>query len=198
MNTCQAAGCSKTFKPQGVGTRIEKKYCSKKCRDRENHQRRKHTPQRKAYLKEYLKEYHQTPQYKAYLKEYHQTPQYKAYQKEYQKTPQWKARRKAYRRNNPRVQGLRKHAPFLARRDGHLCRWCRRPLDYRFDPFHIDHIVPRKPAHGVGGSDDRANLCLSCPSCNQRKSNRMPDPTNAEQARFDFPLQLEFPPCASL
>ncbi len=35
--------------------------------------------------------------------------------------------------------------------------------------FHVEHIVPRS----AGGSDDLDNLCLACPSCNLRKSNRL-------------------------
>ena len=174
MKTCQAADCSNIFEPRGVGTKREKKYCSKKCFERA----RRQTPHRKAYLKEHQ----QTPKQKAWRK---------AWQKDYDQTPHRKAYLEAWRRNNPRAWGLRKHAPFLAQRDGHLCRWCRRSLDYRVDDFHIDHIWPQSK----GGSDDRANLCLSCPTCNLRKSNRMPDPTHAEQARFDFPLQLELPLC---
>ena len=135
--------------------------------DREKHQRRKHTPR-----------------HKAQKKAYNQSPQGRARKKVWAKK---------YKRNNPRARGLRKHAPFLAQRDGHLCMLCRRPLDYRTDPFHIDHIVPRSR----GGSDDRANLQLSCPSCNVRKQNRLPDPFNCEQAAFDFPLQLDLPLCAS-
>lgn len=173
MNTCQAADCSKTFERRGRSRQI---YCSLKCKCRVASRRHQQTPQYKAYQKEYQKEYCQTPERKAYMKAYRQTDKYKAYQ-----------------RKNPRNRKLRKHAAFLAQRDGHLCMLCRRPLDYRTDPFHIDHIVPRSR----GGSDDRANLCLSCPSCNLRKSNRLPDPFNCEQAAFDFPLQLEFPLCAS-
>ena len=88
---------------------------------------------------------------------------------------------------------LRSYAASLSRRDGDYCGICGRPLDYRTDEFHIDHIVP----HSKGGSHDMANLQLAHPSCNLRKSNRMPEPINAEQATFDFPLQLELPPCAS-
>ena len=153
MKACQAADCSKTFEPRGVGTSREKKYCSRKCLERTRAQ---------------------TPQRRERQRARYQTPEYRAYNRE-------------YKRNNPRAQKLRKHAPFLAQRDGFQCMLCRRPLDYRVDEFHVDHIVPRSK----DGSDDRANLQLACPACNQRKHNRMPDPTNAEQAQLDFPLQLE-------
>ena len=60
------------------------------------------TPQRKAYKKEYYKKRRLTPEYKANRREYEnkrsQTPEYKAYRKEYEQTPQRKAYKKEYMR----------------------------------------------------------------------------------------------------
>jgi hypothetical protein len=51
-------------------------------------------------IKAYMKEYRQTPEYKACQKEYEnkrkQSPERKAYQKEYKQTPEYKANRREY------------------------------------------------------------------------------------------------------
>jgi len=53
-----------------------------------------------AYMKEYMKEYQQTPEYKAYKKEYdkeyQQTPKYKTYDKKRKATPEYRAYQKEY------------------------------------------------------------------------------------------------------
>ena len=48
------------------------------------------------------------------------------------------------------------------------CGYCRSPQHLVFSPLEIEHIVPR----GKGGSDDEANLWLSCPICNGHKSDK--------------------------
>ena len=62
----------------------------------------------------YLKEYKQTPEYKAYMKEYmkeySQTPERKAYMKEYQKKRQQTPERKAYKKKYDAVRYARKKA----------------------------------------------------------------------------------------
>ena len=45
---------------------------------------------------------------------------------------------------------------------GNACAYCEKPVD----DFEVDHIV----AHASGGTCDLENLCVSCPSCNRRKS----------------------------
>ena len=47
------------------------------------------------------------------------------------------------------------------------CWWCGKPLG---DSYHVDHRIPLSR----GGSDAPGNLCISCPSCNVRKSDKMP------------------------
>jgi len=49
-------------------------------------------------------------------------------------------------------------------RDEGICRECRMTLD-REGPWHIDHIVPVV----AGGTNDDANLRLTCAPCNLRK-----------------------------
>lgn len=48
-----------------------------------------------------------------------------------------------------------------------LCWWCGKPVGKR---FHIDHRIPLSR----GGSDAPDNLCISCPSCNLSKNDKMP------------------------
>ena len=44
MNTCQAAGCEKKFAPLYAGTLQEKKWCSERCRTREQNRWSRQTP----------------------------------------------------------------------------------------------------------------------------------------------------------
>jgi 5-methylcytosine-specific restriction endonuclease McrA len=46
------------------------------------------------------------------------------------------------------------------------CLYCTKPLD---DSYHIDHKIPL--VHG--GSHQRTNLALSCPTCNLQKGPRL-------------------------
>jgi 5-methylcytosine-specific restriction endonuclease McrA len=47
---------------------------------------------------------------------------------------------------------------------GGRCRWCSVALT---DRYEIDHVLPLSR----GGSNQRDNLALTCPTCNRRKSN---------------------------
>lgn len=49
---------------------------------------------------------------------------------------------------------------------GH-CWWCNADLA---GVYHVDHRVPL----AKGGTDAEDNLCLACPNCNQKKSDKMP------------------------
>lgn len=46
---------------------------------------------------------------------------------------------------------------------GNACAYCEKPVD----SFEVDHIV----AYARGGSCDLENLCVTCHSCNRRKSD---------------------------
>lgn len=46
------------------------------------------------------------------------------------------------------------------------CAYCLLELD---ESYHVDHIVPLSR----GGSDGVENICLTCPSCNCSKGNRL-------------------------
>ena len=73
-----------------------------------NDKERKSTPEYKAYIKEYLKEYNQRPENKAHRKEYDKerksTLEYKEYRKEYEQRPEVKERINAQRRERYRLK----------------------------------------------------------------------------------------------
>lgn len=46
------------------------------------------------------------------------------------------------------------------------CYWCGKKLE----KYHIDHIVPVSR----GGSNEPSNVVLACPTCNHRKSSKLP------------------------
>lgn len=48
-----------------------------------------------------------------------------------------------------------------------LCYWCGIPVGNK---YHIDHIIPLSR----GGSNFPENLAVSCPTCNQKKWNKLP------------------------
>lgn len=49
----------------------------------------------------------------------------------------------------------------------HRCWWCGKELT---DDYHLDHRVPVSR----GGTSDAGNICISCPTCNLKKGDRMP------------------------
>jgi hypothetical protein len=51
------------------------------------------------------------------------------------------------------------------------CWWCERDL---LGIYHVDHRVPL----AKGGPDEPGNLCLACPDCNSKKSDKMPHEFN--------------------
>lgn len=69
--------------------------------------------------------------------------------------------------------------PQVAARARYHCEYCQAPERISPDRFQVEHIVPRS----LGGSDDLANLALSCPPCNRRKSRATHaiDPTSEDR-----------------
>ena len=47
------------------------------------------------------------------------------------------------------------------------CWWCSKALK---DTYHIDHRIPLSR----GGSNSAENICLTCPTCNLSKNNKLP------------------------
>jgi hypothetical protein len=72
--------------------------------------------------------------------------------------------------------------PAVAERAGHRCEYCRAPEAIFNLPFEVEHVVPSSRE----GSNDLANLALSCRACNLYKSDRTIglDP----ETGADFPL----------
>ena len=56
----------------------------------------------------------------------------------------------------------------IARAAHERCEYCQTPQDMTLATFHLDHIIPRS----AGGATELANLCLSCPFCNELKGDR--------------------------
>ena len=49
------------------------------------------------------------------------------------------------------------------------CYWC--ACDLKESGTHVDHIVPLVR----DGRNDKSNLCITCPTCNHSKNDKMPD-----------------------
>jgi HNH endonuclease len=54
---------------------------------------------------------------------------------------------------------------FIQKRAHHCCEYCKFPLAYSHDSFHIEHIIPLV----LGGSNEFLNLALACDGCNSLK-----------------------------
>lgn len=52
---------------------------------------------------------------------------------------------------------------------GAYCAYCHSAEELMAVTFEIEHIIPRS----AGGQTSETNLCLSCPTCNRHKSNRL-------------------------
>jgi len=67
------------------------------------------------------------------------------------------------------------------------CAYCRNLEMLMGVEFEVDHIIPRS----AGGKTTAGNLCLSCPSCNRHKANRITgtDPTSNQSASLFHPHQ---------
>lgn len=74
--------------------------------------------------------------------------------------------RKALKRLNGGTHNAKDVAEIM-KLQGSMCACCRIKLSR---DFHVDHIIPLSR----GGSNDRKNLQLTCPTCNLQKSKRDP------------------------
>jgi HNH endonuclease len=73
----------------------------------------------------------------------------------------------------------------VSQRANSCCEYCRSQAQFSPDPFSIEHIIPRSK----GGTDNSANLALSCQGCNNRKYNYVlvRDPVNGEMVSLYHP-----------
>jgi HNH endonuclease len=54
---------------------------------------------------------------------------------------------------------------FVQKRAHHCCEYCKFPMSYSHDSFHIEHIIPLV----LGGTNELINLALACDGCNSFK-----------------------------
>lgn len=54
---------------------------------------------------------------------------------------------------------------FVQNRAHQCCEYCKFPMSYSHDSFHIEHIIPLI----LGGTNELANLALACDGCNSFK-----------------------------
>ena len=54
---------------------------------------------------------------------------------------------------------------FIQERAGQCCEYCKFPMAYSHDAFHIEHIQPIR----LGGNNELENLALACDGCNTNK-----------------------------
>ncbi len=69
-----------------------------------------------------------------------------------------------------------------------LCEYCQSPMDFSYQSFEIDHILPQSK----NGSDDLDNLACSCAGCNAFKHNKTvdKDPFDNQITSFFHPRQM--------
>ena len=75
----------------------------------------------------------------------------------------------------------------VVKRDQGLCTYCRSAEQLMGITFEVDHIIPE----AAGGATTLENLCLTCPTCNRRKADRMSiiDPDTGAVTALFHPLQ---------
>jgi len=73
---------------------------------------------------------------------------------------------------------------------GDRCAYCHTPEKLTVTTFEVDHIVPTS----AGGATILENLCLSCPTCNRRKSVRQsaPDSETDQRVPLFHPRQQDW------
>jgi hypothetical protein len=72
--------------------------------------------------------------------------------------------------------------PFVARRAGHRCEYCRAPEVIFNFPFEVEHIIPA--SHD--GADEESNLALACRACNLHEADHRTG--HDEQTQTDVTL----------
>lgn len=81
--------------------------------------------------------------------------------------------------------------PYIARRAGFRCEYCRAPQAVANGTFEVEHVYPVSR----GGSDDPSNLARACHSCNLHKGDRVAgaDPLTGQAADLFDPRSDRWP-----
>jgi hypothetical protein len=104
---------------------------------------------------------------------------FREYQRKYQRERQ-KAQPERYRayQANRRARKMaaggeytKEDVQLLYQSQKGLCWWCSEPVG---NAYHVDHRIPLSK----GGSNDPRNLCISCPTCNTSKNDKLPHEWN--------------------
>jgi hypothetical protein len=74
---------------------------------------------------------------------------------------------------------------FIQERAKHTCEYCKFPVRFSPNPFHVEHIVPLQ----AGGTNDLDNLAFACDGCNTNKwaYTTWPDPASGQAVRLFHP-----------
>lgn len=73
----------------------------------------------------------------------------------------------------------------IRERFGDCCAYCQTSATLVISIFEIEHIIPQ----AAGGQTEFENLCLSCPTCNRYKADRLSatDPETGDEVRLFHP-----------
>lgn len=70
------------------------------------------------------------------------------------------------------IADIREHIAGQTDKKGNLrCWWCGKIIR---KAYHVDHVIPL----AKGGGNGTDNLCISCPKCNQEKTDKLPHEWN--------------------
>lgn len=126
----------------------------------------------------------------AYLRDYRATDAGRAQKKAYEQSERGKERMAAYHRSEKGKVALQRsakkrrtfeqanesisHSAIQALLIAHKyrCWWCGTAI--RGNKFHVDHRIPLSR----GGTSGNDNLCISCPTCNMSKHDKLPQEWN--------------------
>ena len=134
-------------------------YC-KKCKNSKDRDRYSKNPEKKkASVKEYMKRTGEYYRYKPYNPKYYSSDESKA------KKRARDLKRRVMIKGNGDFEITNIVIKDILDSSSGKCAYCGKDCEGN---YHIDHILPVSR----GGSNDRENLCLSCPNCNWSKNDK--------------------------